>query len=71
MVQRGAWIGHDGVGSEGQTDEEHLERILCVLDASLGDRLMLSHHQGWYDLAQPGEYTRRPFVYISGFAWPS
>jgi len=43
----------------------YVERILHVLDAGLGQRLLLSHDRGWYDPAQPGGGTPRPFTYIS------
>jgi len=65
MARRGAWIEYDGIGGEEETDEDYLERILRVLDAGLGDRLMLSHDRGWYDPAQPGGGVPRPFTYIS------
>ena len=65
VARRGAWIEYDGIGGEEETDEEYIERILRVLDAGLGDRLMLSHDRGWYDPAQPGGGVPRPFTYIS------
>jgi phosphotriesterase-related protein len=65
MARRGAWIGYDGIGGEEETDEDYLQRILRVLDAGLGHRLLLSHDRGWYDPALPGGGTPRPFTYIS------
>jgi phosphotriesterase-related protein len=65
VARRGAWIEYDGIGGEEETDEDYLKHILRVLDAGLGDRLMLSHDRGWYDPAQPGGGTPRPFTYIS------
>jgi phosphotriesterase-related protein len=65
VARRGAWIEYDGIGGEEETDEDYLERILRVLDAGLGDRLILSHDRGWYDPAQPGGGIPRPFTYIS------
>jgi phosphotriesterase-related protein len=64
MARRGAWIEYDGIGGEEETDEDYLRLILRVLDAGLGDRMMLSHDRGWYDPAQPGGGTPRPFTYI-------
>jgi len=64
MARRGAWIEYDAIGGE-ETDEDYIRRILRVLDAGLGDRLMLSHDRGWYDPAQPDGGTPRPFTYIS------
>ena len=63
--RRGAWISYDGIGSEDTDDGFYVERIQRMLDAGLGDRLMLSHDRGWYDPAQPGGGTPRPFTYIS------
>jgi phosphotriesterase-related protein len=34
------------------------------LDAGFGDKLMLSHDRGWYDPAQPGGGTPKPFTYL-------
>lgn len=65
MGRRGAWISYDGIGSEDTDDGFYVERIQRMLDAGLGDRLMLSHDRGWYDPAQPGGGTPRPFTYIS------
>ena len=65
VARRGAWIEYDGIGSEEEMDEDYVQRILRVLDAGLGDRLMLSHDRGWYDPAQPGGGTPRSFAYIS------
>jgi phosphotriesterase-related protein len=64
IARRGAWIEYDGIGGEGETDEDYLRLILRVLDAGLGDRLMLSHDRGWYDPAQPCGGIPRPFNYI-------
>ena len=36
-----------------------------MLDAGFGDQIMLSMDRGWYDPAQPGGGTPRPFTYLS------
>ena len=64
MARRGAWIEYDAIGSE-EADDVYVGRILHVLDAGLGQRLLLSHDRGWYDPAQPGGGTPQPFTYIS------
>jgi phosphotriesterase-related protein len=64
MARRGAWLEYDGIGNPAE-DETYLERILRVLDAGFGHKVMLSHDRGWYDPAQPGGGTPRPFTYIS------
>jgi phosphotriesterase-related protein len=64
LAARGAWVEYDWIGSE-DTDADFIDRIQRMLDAGLGDRLLLSHDRGWYDPAQPGGGTPRPFTYIS------
>jgi phosphotriesterase-related protein len=65
MARRGAWIEYDAIGSDQMSDDFFLERIQRVLDAGLGDHLLLSHDRGWYDPAQPGGGTPKPFTYLS------
>jgi len=65
MARRGAWIEYDGIGSEDSDDGFYVERIQRMLDAGFGDQVLLSHDRGWYDPAQPGGGTPRPFTYIS------
>jgi len=64
IARRGAWIEYDSIGS-GESDDSFIEHIQRVLDAGLGDHLMLSHDRGWYDPAQPSGGTPQPFTYIS------
>jgi phosphotriesterase-related protein len=64
VARRGAWIEYDGIGGWGE-DETYVEHINRVLDAGFGDRLLLSHDRGWYDPAQPGGGTPRPYTYLS------
>jgi phosphotriesterase-related protein len=68
MARRGCWIEYDNIGWE--DDAPHIERILRVLDAGLVDHLMLSHDMGWFDPAQPGGGTPRPFTYLSDVFLP-
>lgn len=65
MARRGAWIEYDNIGSDDPGDEVDIERILKILDADLGHRLLLSHDRGWYDPAQPGGGAPRPYTYLS------
>jgi phosphotriesterase-related protein len=65
MARRGAWIEYDAIGSDQMSDDFFLERIQRVLDAGLGDHLLLSHDRGWYDPALPGGGTPKPFTYLS------
>jgi phosphotriesterase-related protein len=65
VARRGAWIEYDAIGN-GETDDIFfIHLILRLLDAGLGDHLLLSHDRGWYDPAQPGGGTPRPYTYIS------
>jgi phosphotriesterase-related protein len=64
MARRGAWIEYDWIGDPA-ADAGFIERITGMLDAGLGERLLLSHDRGWYDPAQPGGGTPKPFTYIS------
>jgi len=64
LARRGAWIEYDWIGDPA-TDAGFVDRIVRMLDAGLGDRLLLSHDRGWYDPAQPGGGTPKPFTYIS------
>jgi len=65
IARRGAWIEYDAIGSDQLSDDFFLERIQRVLDAGLGDHLLLSHDRGWYDPAIPGGGTPKPFTYLS------
>jgi phosphotriesterase-related protein len=63
LARRGVWIEYDGIGG-GQTDEQYVERILRLLEAGLGHRILLSHDRGWYQPGEPGGGTPRPFTYL-------
>lgn len=64
MARRGCWVEYDAIGS-GPSDETYIGWIQRLLDAGLGDHVLLSHDRGWYDPAQPGGGTPKPFTYIS------
>lgn len=64
MARRGAWLEYDGIGGWGD-DETYLTSIHRLLDAGFGDQLLLSHDRGWYDPAQPGGGTPKPYTYIN------
>ena len=69
MARRGAWISYDGIGG-GPQDDFYIDRIRKMLDAGFGDQILLSHDRGWYDPAQPGGGTPKPFTYISACFLP-
>ncbi len=62
VAKRGAWIEYDWIG--GQPDEPVIERILRLLDAGFGGQILLSHDRGWFDPAQPGGGTPKPYTYL-------
>jgi phosphotriesterase-related protein len=62
MARRGAWLEYDAIGND---DENDLRNIQRLLEAGLGNHLLLSHDRGWYDPALPGGGTPRPYTYLS------
>jgi phosphotriesterase-related protein len=66
IARRGAWLEYDAIGnSEWQTDEYYVEHIQRLLDAGLGNHLLLSHDRGWYDPAIPGGGVPKPYTYLA------
>lgn len=63
VAERGAWIEYDNIGTG--PDEEHVERILKVLEAGRETQLLLSHDRGWFDPALPGGGTPKPYTHLS------
>lgn len=63
VAERGAWIEYDNIGWV--DDSEPLPLILKVIEAGRITQLMLSHDMGWYDPAQPGGGTPRPYTHLS------
>jgi phosphotriesterase-related protein len=65
MARRGAWLEYDAIGDiESKNDDWYIQRIRCLLDAGLGNHLLLSHDRGWYDPALPGGGVPKPFTYL-------
>ena len=64
LARRGAWIEYDGIG-EPADDARFIDLVQRGLDAGLGERLLLSMDRGWYDPAQPGGGTPRPFTALA------
>jgi phosphotriesterase-related protein len=62
MARRGAWLEYDAIGND---DEVDLLNIRRLLEAGLGDQLLLSHDRGWYDPALPGGGVPKPYTYLS------
>ena len=61
MARRGAWLEYDWISSD---DERDVENILRLLEAGLGEQLLLSQDRGWYDPAKPGEELK-PYTYLT------
>jgi phosphotriesterase-related protein len=62
MARRGAWLEYDAIGND---DEKDLLNIQRLLNAGLGNHLLLSHDRGWYDPALPGGGVPKPYTYLS------
>jgi phosphotriesterase-related protein len=65
VARRGAWIEYDAIGSDDFDDTFFVARVQRVLDAGLGDHLLLSQDRGMYDPAQPGGGTPRPYTHLA------
>ncbi len=63
IAGRGAWIEYDGIGGR-ITDDEYVNLVKMILEADLGNHLMLSHDRGWYDPAKPGGGQPKPYTHI-------
>jgi phosphotriesterase-related protein len=64
LARRGAWIEYDGIG-EPEDDERFIDLVQRGLDAGIGGRMLLSMDRGWYDPAQPGGGTPKPFTALT------
>lgn len=62
MGRRGVWLEYDGIG--GKPDEWYVEAVLRVLDAGLGEQLLLSQDRGWYDPSKPRGGPVKPFTHL-------
>jgi phosphotriesterase-related protein len=70
LGRRGVWLEYDGIGEPG-SDARFVDLVLRALDAGQGGQVLLSHDRGWYDPAQPGGGTPRPFTYLSEVFLPT
>ena len=55
------------IGSDQRSADFLVKPIERVLDAGLGDHLLLRHDHGWYDPGLPGGGTPKLFTYLSEF----
>jgi phosphotriesterase-related protein len=65
MARRGAYVEYDDIGSGDWKDAAYIGWIKGLLDAGLGDRLLLSHDRGWYDPAKPKGGIPKPFTHLT------
>jgi len=70
-ARRGAWIEYDALGAPEVSAAAWVARIGRILDAGLGDHLLLSHDRGWYDPALPGGGAPQPYTYLSETLLPA
>jgi phosphotriesterase-related protein len=63
VVERGAWIEYDNVGSV--PVEESADLVVRALDAGLGNKLLISHDRGWFDPALPKGGEPKPYTVVS------
>jgi phosphotriesterase-related protein len=66
IAKHGAWLEYDSIGNPDWVSEETiLQNILRLLDAGLGNQLLLSHDRGWYDPALPGGGIPKAYTYLA------
>ncbi|MEJ7761463.1 MAG: hypothetical protein WKF80_01590 [Thermomicrobiales bacterium] len=63
LSRQGVWIEYDGIGDPAE-DGRYVSLVRAALDAGLGHRVLLSQDLGWYDPAQPGGGTPRPYDHL-------
>ena len=63
VAARGAWIEYDNIGAVPVAESADL--IMRALDAGLGSQLLISHDRGWFDPAQPGGGTPKPYTVVN------
>ena len=64
MAERGAWLEFDAIGSDGFSDDYFIERVLTLLNAGHGEKLLLSHDRGWYDPSKAGGGVPKPYTVL-------
>lgn len=65
-AQRGAYVEFDAVDGLWVPQADQARMVATLLDAGLGERILLSHDAGWYEPGQPGGVPQpngvRPFT---------
>jgi len=70
MARRGAWLEFDALGSAWTDDDTQAAYLSHALEAGLENQVLLSHDRGWYDPAQPGGGTPKPYTHLSAVFLP-
>lgn len=68
VIEEGAYVEFDSIGSPGFDPAETVNKIMHLLKANKGDRILLSHDAGWYQPGQPNGHPEggiRGYTYIS------
>ena len=60
LAKTGPWIELDGLGFGG--DEEHLEKLLTLLEHGFEDQILLSQDAGWYNIGEENGGQINPFT---------
>ncbi|MDQ3167177.1 MAG: esterase [Chloroflexota bacterium] len=63
LARQGVWIEYDGIGDPAD-DDRYLVLVRAALQHGLGHRVLLSQDLGWYDPAEPGGGTPRPYTHL-------
>ena len=64
VARRGVWLSLDGIGSG--RDDDHLDRLLALLDAGFERQVLLSQDAGWYRVGEEPGGAKKPFTYLVG-----
>jgi phosphotriesterase-related protein len=65
LAERGVYIELDSVGSSDQEDEKIIKIIRSLSDASLDNRILISHDAGWYNPGQANGGKQRGFTALT------
>ena len=64
LAKIGIWIELDGLGFGG--DNEHLKRLLTLLEHGFEDQILLSQDAGWYNIGEENGGQINPYTRLKG-----